>query len=384
MFKCPLIYFGTGAIDRIAEIKAERVLLVTDKTLKNLGVVDEVQKRLKDGGTKVAVFDEVEPDPKDTTVARCVQLATEFEPDLIIGLGGGSSIDVAKGTFFNYERPDVKLCNMSPLETYNLRTKAKLIAIPTTSGTGSEASLGCVITDSESGNKMSLACYELVPDVAILDPTLAYRMPPKLRATTGIDVLAHGIESYITQMHTDFSDAHAMKAIQTVFEYLEKSFKTGDETAMEKMHYAATFAGIAMNNSGLGIAHAMGHSIGALLHLPHGAAVGFALPYAIEFCAETSKERYSQILRMLDIKGAAPEDPAKRLSAMIRELLTKIQLPTTIRGLGIADAKFEKLIPNLVKFSSEDPTSFTSPRNATNEDFTKIFDCMLRNKSIDF
>jgi alcohol dehydrogenase class IV len=344
----------------------------------------EVEKRLKQKGAQVRVFDEVESDPKDSTAAKCAELAAEFKPDLIIGVGGGSSMDIAKATFFEYERPDVKLCDMSPLETYGLRSKANLVEIPTTSGTGSEASIGCVITDSESGKKLSLACFEMVPDVAILDPFLAYKMPPKLRATTGMDVLAHALEAYIAGMHNYFADTLAIKAIQTVFNYLEMSVKTGDEEAMEKMHYAATLAGIAMTNSGLGIAHGIGHSIGALLKVPHGAAVGFALPYAIEFCAQTSKERYLEILKASGISNATIDNATKKLSDMVRDLMVKIRIPPTLKGIGVSDDKFKKLIPKLTEFSESDITSFTSPRNATTEDFKKIFEYMLMNKKVDF
>jgi hypothetical protein len=273
---------------------------------------------------------------------------------------------------------------MSPLETYGLRSKAYLVEIPTTSGTGSEASIGCVITDSQSGKKLSLACFEMVPDVAILDPSLAFKMPPRLRATSGLDVLAHALEAYIASMHNYFADTMAIKAVQTVFNYLEKSVKTGDEEAMEKMHYAATLGGIAMTNSGLGIAHGIGHGIGALLSVPHGAAVGFALPSAIEFCGETSKERYLEILKALGTNNVAADSSTKKLSEMVRDLMFKIQIPPSLKGIGVSEDKFRKVMPQLVEFSESDITSFTSPRNATTEDFKKILEYMLKNKTVDF
>jgi alcohol dehydrogenase class IV len=384
MFKCPQIYYGTGSLDRVASLSGDRVLIVTDKKIRELGMVEEVEKRLIEKGARVEVFDEVEPDPKDSTVAACAEIASKFEPDLILGLGGGSSMDVAKGAFFQYERPDVKLCDMSALENYGLKSKAKLAMIPTTSGTGSEATVGCVITDSETGRKLSLACFELAPDVAILDPSLAFKMPPKLRANTGIDVLVHAVEAYIATMHNYFADGLAIKAIQTVFQSLEKSVKTGNEEAMEKMHYAATFAGIAMTNSGLGLAHGIGHSIGAVFHTPHGAATGFALPYAVEFCADTSKERYLEILKALGTSGINADNATQKLSGLIKELMTKIQIPPTLRGIGVSEDSFKKMIPKLAEFSENDVTSITSPRNATAEDFTKILEYMLKNKPIDF
>jgi alcohol dehydrogenase class IV len=383
-FKCPQIYYGTGSLDRLAGLKGDRVLVVTDKTIKQLGLLDEVEKRLQQKGAQVKVFDEVEPDPKDSIAAKCAEIATEFKPDLVIGLGGGSSMDIAKAAFFEYERPDVKLCDMSPLETYGLGSKASLVEIPTTSGTGSEASIGCVITDSESGKKLSLACFEMVPDVAILDPSLAFKMPPRLRATTGLDVLAHALEAYIASMHNYFADTVAMKAIQTVFNYLEKSVNTGDEEAMEQMHYAATLGGIAMTNSGLGIAHGIGHSIGALLNVAHGAAVGFALPYAIEFCAETSRERYLEILKTLGIANVTAESATKKLSDMVKDLMVKIKITPSLKGIGVTDVNFRKALPKLIEFAENDVTSFTSPRNAATDDFKRILEYMLKDKSIDF
>jgi alcohol dehydrogenase class IV len=384
MFKCPQIYYGTASLERVSSLKGDRVLIVTDKKIEELGLVEEVRKRLEERGSQVKIFDAVEPDPKDSTVESCAKVALSFKPDLIIGLGGGSSMDVAKGAFFKYERPDVRLCDMSALETYGLKSKAKLAMIPTTSGTGSEATVGCVITDTESGRKLSLACFELAPDVAILDPSLAFKMPPKLRANTGLDALVHAVEAYVASMHNYFADALAIKAIQTVFQYIEKSVKTGDEEAMEKMHYAATLAGIAMTNSGLGLAHAIGHSIGALFHTPHGAAAGYVLPYAVEFCAETSKDRYLEILKALGVSGASADDAARKLSSMVKDLMTKIQIPPTLKGIGISEDIFKKMLPKLAEFSENDVTSFTSPRNATSEDFTKILNYMLMGKTVDF
>jgi alcohol dehydrogenase class IV len=160
--------------------------------------------------------------------------------------------------------------------------------------------------------------------------------------------------------------------------------KTGDEEAMEKMHYAGTFAGVAMTNSGLGLAHGIGHSISALFHIPHGAATGFALPYTIEFCARTSSDRYVEILRALGVGGVSTDNAAQKLSSMIKEFMIKIQITPTLKGIGVSEDGFRKTVPKLAEFSENDVTSITSPRNASTEDFTRIFEYMLKNKSIDF
>jgi alcohol dehydrogenase class IV len=384
MFKCPLIHLGKGAIGRLATLKGERALIVTDKKLRELGIVGEVEKRLQATKMNVKVFDEVEPDPNDLIVSNCTKIATEFKPDWFVGLGGGSPIDVAKAAFLLYERPDVKLSSFIPLGEYGLRKKSKLAAISTTSGTGSEVSFNSSITDSKTSKKLSLPCYELIPDVAIVDPTLAFKMPPKVRADTGLDVLVHGVECYMNKMGNRLTGTLAMKAVQTVYQFLEKSFKEGDQGAMEEMHYAATFASMAWTNSGLGIAHSIGHSIGALFHIPHGPACGIALPYTIEYSAKVCKPRYLEILQSLQVKGATLENSPEKLSSTVKELMTKIQEPTTIKGLGIDEAKFKEKIPTLTSFAASDLNTTVSPRTPPTKDFTAIFEYMAKDKPIDF
>jgi alcohol dehydrogenase class IV len=384
MFKCPVIHLGKGALNKITTLKGERALVVTDKNLRQLGHVDEVEKRIQATKMSVKVFDEVEPDPKDSIVFNCLKLATDFKPDWFIGLGGGSSIDVARATFLLYERPDVKFESFMPLMEYGLRKKSRFAAISTTSGTGSEVSHNAVITDSKTGRKLSLPAFELMPDVAIVDPTFAFTMPPQLRANTGIDVLTHGLEAYMNRMGTKVTYSLAISAVQTVFHSLEKSVKEGDKGAMEEMHYAATTATMAFANSGLGIAHSIGHSIGAVFHVPHGVACGLALPYTIEYSAKTCKPKYLDTLKALEVQGITLENSTQKLTAMVKELMVKVQEPTTIKGLGIDEAKFKEKIPTLVSFAASDLNTATAPRTPSTKDFTAIFDYMLRDKPIDF
>jgi alcohol dehydrogenase class IV len=384
LFKCPVIYSGKGSLGRLTALRGERGLIVTDKKVRELGHVGEVEKRLLATKMNLKVFDGVEPDPRDTIVFSCLKLATEFKPDWFIGVGGGSSIDVAKATFLLYERPDVKFTSFMPLADYGLRKKARLAAISTTSGTGSEATHNSVITDSSTGRKLSLPSYELIPDIAIVDPSMAYTMPPELRANTGTDVLAHALESYINKMGTRFSSTLALKAIQTAFQFLEKSVKQGDQAAMEEMHIAATFAGIAFTNSGLGIAHSIGHSIGAVFHIPHGQATGLALPYALEYSAKSSKARYLEILQALQVEGANLENSTQRLTGIIKELMIKIKEPTSIKNLDIDEGEFKQKMSTLANFAANDLNTAVSPRTPTTKDFTTILEYMLKDKTIDF
>jgi acetaldehyde dehydrogenase/alcohol dehydrogenase len=384
LLKCPVIYFGKGAYARVGTLKGKRALIVTDEKIAELGFVREAQERLQKAGIQSRVFDKVEPEPKDSTAYNCADVATDFKPDWIIGLGGGSPMDVAKGAFFLYERPDVSLPQINPFQVYGLRKKAQLAEVPTTSGTGSEVSIGIALTDTDSGKKLALTCFELVPDIAIVDPELAFKMPPQLRATTGIDALTHAIESYLTKMSSVFTNPIAIEAIQTVFKFLEKSFLEGDEEAMERMHYGATLAGIAMSNSGLGIAHGVGHTIGAFFHVPHGQAVGVTLPYAIQYCSKQSKDRYLDILRALEVKGATSTNSTQKLLSEIKELMSKVQMPTTLEGLGINKQEFRDKIPALASFAAADVSTFTSSRMPTTEQMKTILDYMIEGKPIDF
>jgi len=384
LFKSPLIYFGKGAIGRIANLKGERALIVTDKKIRALGFLSELEKHLKGKFSEIKTFDEVEPEPKDSTVSSCAEIAAAFKPDSFIGLGGGSPIDVAKGAFLLYERPDVKLATVSPLVNYGLRKKARLAAIPTTSGTGSEVSVGLAVTDSKSGRKLTLTSFELVPDVAILDPQLAFKMPPKLRADTGLDVLVHAVESLLTKMSNQFTSASAIKAIQTVFRYLGQSYKTGNEIAMEEMHYAASLAGSAMSYSGLGIAHSLGHAVGSAFHLPHGQAVGWALPYTIEYCSKTAKDKYLELLRDIGVEGATQENSAQKLLTAVKGLMTEIKEPTSIKDLEIDEGEFRSKIPTMAGFAAGDLCTFTSPRVPTTKEYTTILEYMAKDKPIDF
>ena len=383
LFKSPLIYFGRGSIGRVTTLKGERVLIVTDKNIKQLGIVGDVEKRLQEKKIQVEVFDDVEPDPKDSTVSKCLGVATKFKPDWFLGLGGGSPMDVAKATFLLYERPDIKLTTVNLLVDYGLRKKSRLAAIPTTSGTGSEVSIGCAIIETKTGRKHTLTSFELVPDVAIVDPQLAFKMPPKLRADTGLDALAHALESHLTKVSNQFTGAEAIRALQIVFQQLTKSVGEGKEEAMEEMHYAATLAGSAMSYSGLTMAHSIGHAIGTAFHVPHGLAVALSLPYMIEYSAKASKEKYLEILTALQIHGATAQNSTEKLLAMIRQLMSDIKEPQSITELNLNADEFTKMIPTMAAFASADLCTFTSPRVPTTKEFAAIMQSMLRGKAMD-
>ena len=243
--------FGEDALEALKGIKGKKAFIVTDGVVKSLGFVEEVSKYLKEAGLEIGIFDKVEPEPSVGNVQTGAEALKRFAPDWIIGLGGGSCMDAAKAMWVLYERPDiVELGGVTPLVELGLRKKARFIAIPTTSGTGSDATWAAVITDEKTVYKMELASRELVADISIVDPKLVLGMPKKLTADTGLDALTHAIEGYVSQWRNDFSDAMAVKAIQLIFKYLQRAYEDGSDTeAREKMHNAATMAGLAFSNS---------------------------------------------------------------------------------------------------------------------------------------
>ena len=230
------IVFGEGSLEHLKELEGEKVFIVTDGVLRNLGIVDKVKEQLRDR-IQVKVFDEVEPEPSKQTIERGAKALSEFGPDWIIGLGGGSCMDAAKAMWVLYERPDLTIEKIDPIKKLGLRKKARLINIPTTSGTGADVTWAIVITDKEMGAKLELASREVVADISILDPSLVSELPSRLTTDTGMDVLVHAIEAYTAQWKNDFSDAFALRAIQFVFSYLQRAFRNGrnDPEAREKM-----------------------------------------------------------------------------------------------------------------------------------------------------
>ncbi len=279
--------------------RARRALIVTDATLARLGIAGRIEDILKDVGFETCVFSEVEPEPSLQTVRRGAAVASEFQPDWIIGLGGGSPLDASKAIWALYERPDLDPTDINPMETLGL-SKAKLIAIPTTSGTGSEVTWALVLTDTEEKRKFSTGSRELVPTLAIVDPSLTEALPARVTADTGLDALTHAIEGYTCTWANDFSDGLCLKAAQLVFDYLERAVSDGsDMEAREKMGIAASLAGLGFGNANLGLAHAMGHSFGALFKQPHGRAVALFLPYITEFTVNAGLGRYVDIVRFV-------------------------------------------------------------------------------------
>jgi alcohol dehydrogenase class IV len=376
---------GEGALDYLKEVKGKRALIVTDKVIHKLGFFEKVASYLKEAGLEVKVFDEVEPEPSIETIMKGAEFARKYGPDWLIGLGGGSCMDAAKAIWVPYANPDIEVAEINPFTNFEVRKKARLICIPTTSGTGAEATWAAIITDTKEERKMELPCREIVSDVIILDPDIPKSMPPSLVADTGLDALTHGIEAYVSQWRNDFSDALAMKAIQIVFKYLPRAYRNpGDKEAKEKMHNAATMAGIAFGNSQVGVAHAMGHSLGAIFKVPHGRTVDLFLPYSIEYSAREAIERYADISRAIGIEARKDEEAVEKLVEAVRRLNREMKEPDSIKELGISREDFEKRLDDLVTRAANSSCTFMNPRVPDVKDTRKLFLYAFEGKKVDF
>ncbi|TDA35544.1 MAG: NAD-dependent alcohol dehydrogenase [Hadesarchaea archaeon] len=384
-FLAPRVAFGEDALDALETVKGNRAMVVTDQNIKKLGFVEEIVQRLKKNGMEVLVFDEVEPEPSKETVMRGAELAREFSPDWFVGLGGGSCMDAAKAIWVMYERPDLRIEDITPMTELGLRKKARLVCIPTTSGTGSDATWAAVITSREEEFKVELASREILPDLSIVDPKLASKMSPSLTASTGMDVLAHAFEAYLSQWNNPFSDALALKAIQLAFTYLPRAYANGnDMEARDKMHVAATMAGMAFSNSQIGLIHAMGHSLGAVFHIPHGRTVGLFLPYGLEYAFGTVKGRLAELAWAAGIRAGTEEEAAERLLEEVRNLIRRLGEPLSIGELGIKREEFESRLEELVRKAMQSTGIFTSPRVPDEADCRKLFLYAYEGKRVDF
>jgi alcohol dehydrogenase class IV len=384
-FQSPKIAFGEDSLEALKELEGKRAYIVTDKVIRSLGYVDIVLKYLNEAGFDVEVFDEVKPEPSIEDIIAGAEKLSNFSPDWIIGLGGGSCMDAAKAMWVLYERPDVNLADISPLLKLGLSKKARLVCIPTTSGTGSEASWVMVITDERQHFKMELASRELYPDISIVDPKLTLSMPKKLAAYTAIDALINAVEAYVSQWKNDFSDALAIKAAQLIFKYFLRVYENReDEEAREKMHNAATMAGLAYSNSQVGVAHSLGHAFGAIFKIPHGLATGVFLPYSIEFNAKEAAERYRELAEAIGIKAESAEEAVVKLVAAVKDLMKKVELPLSVKEMGIKWEDYLSKLDDLVMKAEMSTCNFVNPRVPTSEDLKRLFIYAFEGRSVDF
>ena len=375
---------GEGALEYLKQVEGNRALIVTGKTVKKTGFADKVTNYLKEAGIGSEVV-EVEPEPSVETVIKGAEVARNYGPDLIVGLGGGSNIDAAKAIWLLYERPDLEAQSINPFIKLGLRKKARLIGIPTTSGSGSEATWATVITNPAEERKMELANKELVPDIAIIDPELPRTMPRKLVAETGFDVLTHAIEAYVAPVGNDFSDALAIKTIQLVFKYLRRSYgNLEDNEAKMKMHIAATMGGLAFTNSDVGIVHALGHVIGGVLHVPHGRAMAIILPYSVEYNVKVAMQKYAEIAKAVGIEAETDSKALEKFVEVLRKLQRELEEPASLREAGISLEEFEKKLDDLASKAIKSVVLRGNPRPLNLEEARKLFTYIYEGKKVDF
>ncbi len=381
----PKVVFGEDALDYLEQIQGNKALIVTDGIMVDLGFVDKVKKKLKTAGIECEVFEGVEPDPSDITVMSIVDKLRDYEPDWIVGLGGGSSMDAAKTAWVLWENPDKRMEDINAFTPVTVNQKARLITITTTSGTGSEVTWATVVTDTKENRKMILMAKEIVPFAAIVDPKLTVSMSPKLTAVTGMDALTHVVESYINSWKNDFSDALAMRSIQYIFEYLPRACRNGEDMeARTKMANAATMAGLSFGNSSVGIAHGVAHSAGAVFGLPHGLVCGVALPYVIEYNIPTSAKYLAELAGLIGIKEQDEKKAAKVLADRTRELMREINVPLSLRESGIEEKDFKENFELLIKLIYEDASATLNPRSFTREEIEKVYECIYYGREVDF
>lgn len=385
-FSSPQIIFGEGALAHLEILKGKQACIITDANLAALGYVEKVRAYLP-AGMDCTVYDAVEPEPSLETVRQGAAFLEGQQPDWIIGLGGGSVLDAAKGMWILYECPGVDPSGINPIETYSLRRKARFVAIPTTTGTGSEVTWAIVLTDPGERRKLGLGSREAVADYAILDPELVMNLPPRLTADTGLDALTHAIEGFTSTFNNDFTDGLCLKAARLIFEYLPRAYRDGsDYEARCHIQNAATIAGLGFGNSMAALAHGLGHSLGAVFHVPHGRAVALFLPYSIEYCARGDSQalRYGELARFLGLLCSSEEESAVALVQALRKLEKDIDQPLSLFELGISRAEMEREIDQLAANALNDSQTLMSVRIPEDEDLRRLFWAAFEGWPVDF
>ena len=368
------LHVGKGALQQLSHYKNEHILVVADPFLKTSGTLDAILANFDDSND-IVVFTDIVPDPPIETVVAGIKSAGDKPISIVLSIGGGSAIDASKAMYYFAKKQGAF-------------SEAILIAIPTTSGTGSEVTSFSVITDAERGTKYPLVTKEILPDVAILDADLVLSLPGNITADTGMDVLTHAIEAYVSTKATDFSDALAEKAIKLVFEYLPKAYKNGqDVEAREKMHAASTLAGMAFNTASLGINHSLAHAAGAKFHVPHGRLNSILMPHVIQYNAgiefnnrnrqatdKTVASRYQDIAKLLGCSASSPVSGVRQLVEAIKKLQRKLEMPTSLREYGVKADVFAQYKVEISEAALHDGCTPTNPRVPTAEELLKVLE----------
>ncbi|ALG48803.1 MULTISPECIES: iron-containing alcohol dehydrogenase [Clostridium] len=379
------IYHGKDSLEVLKSLEGKKAFIVIGGgSMKRFGFLDKVLSYLKEANMETKVFEGVEPDPSVETVMKGAKEMEEFNPDWIVSIGGGSPIDAAKAMWIFYEYPDFTFEKaIIPFGLPKLRRKAKFVAIPSTSGTATEVTAFSVITDYKAKIKYPLADFEITPDIAIVDPSLAETMPEKLVAHTGMDALTHAIEAYTASLRSNFTDPLALKAIEMVKMHLVNSYK-GDMEARGEMHEAQCLAGMAFSNALLGIVHSMAHKVGAVFHIPHGCANAIFLPYVIKYNRKACEDRYAQIARHIGLKGESERELTDALIDLINKFNKELNIPSSMKEYGIDENEFKANLKFIAHNAVLDPCTGSNPREIDDETMEKLYTCAYYGSDVDF
>jgi alcohol dehydrogenase class IV len=376
---------GPAAADFVAAMAPnKRAFVVADAFSEKFAV--RTADYFKANGFTTEIWAKALPEVPVENVLECGAAMTAFAPDVVIAVGGGSVMDGAKAAWICYERPDITDlgAQISPLALLGLRKKARFVAVPTTSGTGSECTAVSVLHDTTHHRKIPIANADLMPDLAILVPEFTVSMPPKLTAGTGLDVLAHAMDAVATPAANEFTDAMSLAAIKMVFKYLPRAYKNGkDREARYRMIMASSAAGIGFGQSGAALTHSFGHSIGSLFNVHHGLAVGMFIPYCFQFYKPVS-DKYLEICHALRVEGATPDERFANLIEAVRDLFRSLDVPLSLKELGIKEEELDRQMEKLVPYCLEDIDSVFSPRPMTAAQCEKILRYAYEGKDIDF
>ncbi|TDT62433.1 iron-containing alcohol dehydrogenase [Fonticella tunisiensis] len=381
------LYFGKGAMEdlRTALKGYRKAIIVTGgSSMQRFGFLGKLENILRETGLEVKLFEGVEPDPSVETVMKGAKVMQEFQPDVIVAIGGGSPIDAAKAMWVFYEHPELTFDDIKdPFSIPRLRNKAIFVAIPSTSGTATEVTAFSVITDYSTKIKYPLADFEITPDIAILDSDIPNTMPKSLTADTGMDALTHALEAYVASNRSPFSDPLALEAITMVFENLVDSYN-GEEKARGNMHMAQCLAGMSFSNALLGIVHSLAHKIGAQYHIPHGRCNAILLPYVIKYNSKVCMDRYANIARRLGLPGATDKQLVDELIKAIVELSERVGIVNTLKDNGVTEEQFRETVDFVAENAVLDPCTASNPREAKKEDLIKILECAFYGNPVTF
>ncbi|MBE6905613.1 MAG: iron-containing alcohol dehydrogenase [Ruminococcaceae bacterium] len=380
------IYYGPGAINELKNLKGHKkaMLLTGGSSMKKAGFLQKTEEVLKSAGMEVQLFEGIEPDPSIETVFRGAAAMREFQPDVIVAIGGGSPMDAAKAMWVFYEYPEKTFDDIKdPFTMPKLRQKAIFVAIPSTSGTASEVTAFSVITDYSTNIKYPLADFEITPDIAVLDTDIPLTMPKTLTAHTGMDALTHAIEAYVATARSDFSDPLAMKAISDIYDSLLDSYH-GDVEARGKMHIAQCLAGMAFSNALLGIAHSLAHKTGAVFEIPHGCCNAILLPAVIQYNSKVCMERYAQIARVIGLPGSTDKQLVNSLVDSIKAMNKKLGIAQTYQENGVSEELFNANVDKIAENAVKDPCTGSNPRAIDVENMKKVLTCAFTGEDVTF